>query len=72
MGYPLVGMILSGEAYSKNLRFASIDFDSTESDPSIRVSIIKGAWKVPVDWTWKLSELSPPGAFTLAPGLLSL
>ncbi len=58
VGYPLVEIISSGVADSKNLSFASIDFDSTESDPSIRVGIIKGDRKVPIDRPWKLSELS--------------
>ncbi len=60
VGYPLVEIISSGVANSKNLSFASIDFDSTESDLSIRVIIIKDARKVLVDRAWKLSELSHP------------
>ena len=60
VGYPLVEIISSGVANSKNLSFASIDFDSTVADPSIRVRVIMGNRKVPVDQTWKLSELSHP------------
>ncbi len=60
VGYPLVEIISSGVANSKNLSFASIDFDSTVADPSIRVRVIMGNRKVPVDRTWKLSELSHP------------
>lgn len=58
VGYPLVEVISSGVANSKNLSFASIDFDTTVNDPSMRVRIIMGNRSTPVDRTWKLSQIS--------------
>ncbi len=58
VGYPLVEIISSGVANSKNLSFAAIDFDTTANDPSMRVRIIMGNRSTPVDRTWKLSQIS--------------
>lgn len=58
VGYPLVEVISSGVANSKNLSFAAIDFDTTADDPSMRVRIIMGNRSIPVDRTWKLSQIS--------------
>lgn len=57
VGYPLVEVISSGVANSKNLSFATVDFDTTADDPAMRVRIIHGDGKTHVDQTWKLSDL---------------
>ena len=57
VGYPLVEVISSGIANSKTLSFASIDFDTTLSDPTMRVRIIHGDGTVQNDKTWSLSQL---------------
>lgn len=57
VGYPLVEVISSGVANSKNLSFATVDFDTTADDPTMRVRIIHGDGKTHVDQTWKLSDL---------------
>ncbi|MCH2065478.1 MAG: alkaline phosphatase family protein [Roseibacillus sp.] len=58
VGYPLVEVISSGVANSKNLSFAAVDFDTTGNDPFMRVRIIMGDKNVAIDRTWKLSQIS--------------
>lgn len=58
VGYPLVEVISSGVANSGNLSFAVVDFDTTGTDPAMRVRIIMGNRKIAIDRTWKLSEIS--------------
>lgn len=57
VGYPLVEVISSGIANSAILSFATIDFDTTIADPSLRVRIIHGDGTTRDDRTWKLSQL---------------
>ena len=57
VGYPLVEVISSGITNSKNLSFATVDFDTTRQDPIVRVRIIYGDGTIRTDRTWKLSEL---------------
>jgi alkaline phosphatase D len=59
VGYPFVEVISSGVANSKTLSFATVDFDTTVEDPTMRVRVIMGDKKVETDRTWKLSQLSP-------------
>jgi alkaline phosphatase D len=63
VGYPFVEVISSGIANSGNLSFATIDFDTTLADPSLRVRIIHGDGTVRDDRTWTHSRLggaTPP------------
>jgi len=57
VGYPLVEVVSSGIANSKTLSFATIDFDTTLADPTMRVRIVQGNGAVSQDKTWKLSQL---------------
>jgi alkaline phosphatase D len=57
VGYPFVEVISSGVANSENLSFATIDFDTTIADPSLRVRIVYGDGTTRDDRTWKLSQL---------------
>ncbi len=57
VGYPLVEVISSGVANSKTRSFATVDFDTTRKDPSVRVRIVYGDGTVRSDTTWKLSQL---------------
>ncbi len=57
VGYPFVEVISSGVANSKTLSFATIDFDTTLADPTLRVRIVHGDGTVRDDRTWKLSAL---------------
>ncbi len=57
VGYPVVEVISSGVANSKTLSFATIDFDTTLADPSVRVRIVHGDGTVRDDRTWRLSRL---------------
>ena len=57
VGYPFVEVISSGIANSKTLSFATIDFDTTAEDPTMRVRIIHGDGTLRDDKTWALSEL---------------
>lgn len=57
VGYPLVEVISSGIANSKTLSFAAIEFDTTKSDPTMQVRIIRGDGKTHTDKTWKASQL---------------
>jgi len=57
MGYPLVEVISSGIANSKTLSFATLEFDTTAADPTVRARIIHGDATVRDDRTWKRSEL---------------
>jgi len=57
VGYPLVEVISSGIANSKTLSFATIDFDTTRDDPTMRVRIVHGDGAVRQDKTWTLSTL---------------
>jgi alkaline phosphatase D len=58
VGYPVVEVISSGVANSKTLSFATIDFDTTAEDPTMRVRVILGNRRVETDRTWKLSQLT--------------
>lgn len=57
LGYPLVEVISSGIANSKTRSFATIDFDTEQADPSMRVRIVHGDGTVREDKTWNLSQL---------------
>lgn len=57
VGYPLVEVISSGVANSKTLSFATVDFDTTADDPTMRVRIVHGDGTARDDKTWKLSQL---------------
>ena len=57
VGYPLVEVISSGIANSKTLSFATLDFDTSLDDPSMRVRIVHGDGTVRDDKTWPLSQL---------------
>ena len=57
VGYPLVEVISSGVANSATLSFATVDFDTTVEDPSMRVRIVHGDGTVRDDKIWKLSQL---------------
>lgn len=61
VGYPLVEVISSGVANSRNLSFATVDFDTTPADPTARVRIVMGDGTIPTDKTWKLSQLGGKG-----------
>ena len=54
----MVEVISSGVANSKTLSFATIDFDTTAEDPTMRVRVILGDRRVETDRTWKLSQLT--------------
>ena len=57
VGYPFVEVISSGIANSELLSFASIDFDTTIADPSLRVRILHGDGTTRDERTWTLSQL---------------
>jgi alkaline phosphatase D len=57
VGYPFIEVISSGIANSPTLSFATIDFDTTIDDPSLRVRIVHGDGTVRDDRTWTLSQL---------------
>ncbi|MGB1128614.1 MAG: hypothetical protein ACPG4K_01090, partial [Haloferula sp.] len=57
LGYPLVEVISSGIANSKTRSFATIDFDTEQADPSMRVRIVHGDGTVREDRAWNLSQL---------------
>ncbi len=57
VGYPFVEVISSGVANSQTLSFATIDFDTTIPDPSLRVRIVYGDGTTRDDRIWKLSQL---------------
>lgn len=57
VGYPLVEVISSGVANSGTLSFATIDFDTSVDDPTVRTRVVWGDGTVRDDRTWKLSEL---------------
>ena len=56
-GYQIIEVISSGIANSKTLSFATVDFDTTAADPTMRVRIILGNGEVRDEKTWKLSQL---------------
>ncbi len=56
-GYPLIEVISSGIANSKAQGFATLEFDTTQSDPSVRVKIIHGDATTRLDRTFRLSEM---------------
>ena len=58
LGYPLVEVISSGIANSATLSFATIDFDTTAEDPTMRVRVVQGDRTVREDKTWTLSQLT--------------
>jgi len=58
VGYPLVEVISSGIANSKTLSYATIDFDTTISDPAMAVRIVDGTGKVRETHQWTLAQLS--------------
>jgi phosphodiesterase/alkaline phosphatase D-like protein len=57
-GYPFIEVVSSGVANSKTLSYATVDFDTTAGDPTVRVRIVHGEGKTHDDKTWKLSELT--------------
>jgi alkaline phosphatase D len=57
VGYPFVEVISSGIANSEILSFATLDFDTTIVDPSLRVRIIHGDGTIRDDRTWTFSQL---------------
>jgi len=57
VGYPLVEVLSSGIANSKNLSFATLDFDTAKADPTVRVRIVQGDGRVSEEKEWKLSAL---------------
>ena len=59
VGYPLIEVISSGIANSKTLSYATVDFDTTAEEPTVRVRIVHGDGKTHADKTWKLSEITP-------------
>jgi len=59
-GYPLYEITSSGIANSRTDGYATLEFDTTVSDPTIRVKITHGDATVPLDRTLKLSELQIP------------
>ena len=65
VGYPIVEVISSGIAKSNSLSFATVDFDTTVADPTMRVRIIHGDGKVYDDKTWKLSQLEARGTLDI-------
>lgn len=56
-GYPLVEVISSGIANSKTQGFATLEFDTTVADPTVRIQIIHGDATTRLDRTLTLSEL---------------
>ncbi len=56
-GYPLFEVISSGIANSKTQAFATLEFDTTQADPSLRIKIIHGDATTRLDRTVRLSEL---------------
>ncbi len=56
-GYPLYEVTSSGIANSKTEGFAILEFDTTASDPTVRVRIIHGDATTRLDRTLKLSQL---------------
>ena len=56
-GYPLYEVISSGIANSPTRGFATLEFDTTRDDPTVRVRIIHGDTTVPLDRTIPLSRL---------------
>ena len=58
VGYPMVEVISSGVANSRNLSFATVDFDTTRPDPTVQVRIVFGDGTVRSDKVWKLSQLT--------------
>ncbi|MEJ6523869.1 MAG: alkaline phosphatase D family protein, partial [Opitutales bacterium] len=57
VGYPMIEIVSSGITNGRDLSFATVDFDTTLEDPTVRVRIIYGDGKVHTDKTWKLSQL---------------
>jgi alkaline phosphatase D len=58
VGYPFIEVVSSGVANSKTLSYATVDFDTTAADPTVRVRIVHGDGETHDDQTWKLSELT--------------
>ncbi|MDA1192399.1 MAG: alkaline phosphatase D family protein [Candidatus Poribacteria bacterium] len=56
-GYPLVEVVSSGIANSRTNSFATLAFDTTAADPTVRVRIIYGDGSVPEDRTFKMSAM---------------
>ncbi|MCK5354689.1 MAG: alkaline phosphatase family protein, partial [Methyloprofundus sp.] len=56
-GYRIIEVISSGITNGKALSFATVDFDTTLSDPTMRVRIVHGNGKVYDEKVWKLSQL---------------
>jgi alkaline phosphatase D len=59
-GYPLYEVISSGIANSRTDGFATLEFDTTLADPTVRIRIIHGDATARADRTLKLSELEVP------------
>jgi alkaline phosphatase D len=56
-GYPLYEVTSSGIANSRTQGFATLEFDTTDADPSLRIKIIHGDATTRLDRTLRLSEL---------------
>ena len=57
-GYPLVEVISSGIANSGTKSFATLSFDTSADDPTVRVRIIHGDGSVPKDEVFALSAMT--------------
>jgi hypothetical protein len=57
VGYPLVEVISSGITQGETRSFATVDFDTTVADPTMRVRILYGDGEIYVDQIWRLSQL---------------
>ena len=55
--YPLVEVISSGIANSNTLSFATVEFDTTLPDPTVRIRIIYGNGTIVDDRTFRRSQL---------------
>lgn len=65
--YALTEVISSGIANSARMSFATLEFDTTLPDPTVRIRIIDGNRSVPVDRVLRRSELRPPPVARAAP-----
>ncbi len=59
-GYPLYEVTSSGIANSATQGFATLEFDTAQRDPTIRIKIVHGDATTRLDKTLKLSELQVP------------
>jgi alkaline phosphatase D len=59
-GYPIFEVISSGITRGKDRGFATLTFDTTRRDPTVRVRIVHGDATVALDRTIRASELQVP------------